>query len=123
MLVERLAELAEARDRHAGPAGDDIEAASDGCLNRLEALRRHPDRRVRLLPRRREDRRFRDLVVGAVVAERLPLQRQQGDVNLLPPARTALLQVDAEAPEPVVLIAPPPTDVEPATAQQVGGCA
>src|SRR5206468_3404201 len=45
-LVEEPAELGQALDRDAEPAGEHVEPAADGRLQRIGALRRDPDRRM-----------------------------------------------------------------------------
>ena len=110
--VEDPAELAQPLDRHAEAAGQEVKAAAHGGLDGIGALGRHPDGRVRLLHRLGEDGGLGDLVVLAVVAERLAGQREQDDVDGFLPARAALAQVLTEAFEFVALVAAAEADVE-----------
>jgi len=74
---------------------------------------------VRPLERLREDRRLRDLVELAVVAERPALERLQDDVDRLVPAGAAGVELEPEPLELVVLVAAAEPDVDPAPGEEV----
>src|SRR5262249_9102103 len=80
-LVEEPAELGQALDRDAEATGEHVEPAPDGRLQRIRALRRDPDRRMRFLERLREHRRLGDLEELAVVAEGPALEGFHDDVH------------------------------------------
>src|SRR3989442_1867875 len=118
-LVEEPAELGQALDRDAEPTGEHVEPAAHGRLQRIRALRRDPDRRMRFLERLREHRRLGDLEELAVVAEGPALEGFHDDVDGLVPALAPALELEAEPLELVVLVAAAEADVEAPAAQQV----
>src|SRR5205085_1995003 len=80
-------------------------------FDRLRALRRDPDRRMRSLKRLREDHRLRDLEDLSVVREGLTGKGFQDDVDRLFPARARAVELEPEALELVVLVAAAEADV------------
>src|SRR4030095_8538275 len=103
--VELPPKFPHALDGHAEAAGEEVEAAPHGGLDRLWALRGHPDGRVRTLEGLRKDRGLRDLEELALVREGLAGERLQDDVDRFLPARPRAVQFEPQALELVVLVA------------------
>ena len=110
--VELPPEVRHALDRDAEAPGEQVEAAAHRGFDGLRTLRRHPDRRVRLLQGLRKDRRLWNLEELAVVGERLAVERLEDDVDGLFPARPGAVELQPEPLELVVLVAAPEPDID-----------
>ena len=117
--VEETTELRSPLDRDAEATGEHVESATHRRLDGSRALRRDPDRRMRTLDRLREHGRLGNREELSLVAERLPTERFQDDVDGFFPAVAALLQLEAEALELVVLVAAAETDVDASAGQEI----
>src|SRR5205814_3134633 len=97
----RLAVRVETRRQlgnvHAAQSDEDGQAHPGDPRERLRRGRGHPDRRVRLLIRARDDGDIREAVEPALVAERLALPGLEDDLPRLQEARLAPLLRDADA--------------------------
>src|SRR5688572_6637797 len=118
-FLQHPAELREPGERDAEAAGQHVEAAPRRVIEGVGALRRHPDRRVRLLQRLREDRGLRNLENLALVGERLAFERLHQDVDRLVPALSARIELETEALELVALVAAAEPDVDASAGEQV----
>ena len=97
-------------------------AAPRHLADRVRTAGRHPDRRMRLLPRRRLDDDVLEIPVLAVMREALvrgPGLDDQREAFL--EALVGLLHRDAEARELVVAVALADAEFEPAAGQQIDG--
>src|SRR5205823_14614699 len=110
-LVEEPAELGQALDRDAEPTGEHVEPAAHGRLQRIRALRRDPDRRMRFLERLREHRRLGDLEELADVAEGPAPERFHDYVDCPVPAPAPAPETEPEPLEPVVPVPAAADDV------------
>src|SRR5262249_61738009 len=104
------ADLAELVDRDAEASGEHVEAAAHRRFQRVRALRRDPNRRMRLLQRLREERGLGNPVELAVVAEGLATEGLHDDVHRFVPALAPGIELRPEALEFVLLRAAPQPD-------------